>query len=86
MLVTFSTCPDFIRTVPALQHDKDRIEDVDTDGEDHAGDEGRYACMSRPWVPTTDAQQSPVFAVDSGQMNVTLDELWAETPTREDRY
>ncbi|MDY0072501.1 MAG: terminase family protein [Thauera sp.] len=86
MLVTFSTCPDFIRTVPALQHDKDRVEDVDTDGEDHAGDEGRYACMSRPWVPTTDAQQSPVFTVESGQMTVTLDELWAETPTREDRY
>jgi hypothetical protein len=50
MLYTFSTCRDFIRTVPALQHDPDRPEDVDTDGEDHAGDEGRYACMSRPWV------------------------------------
>jgi hypothetical protein len=50
MLYVFSTCNDFIRTVPALQHDPDRPEDVDTDGEDHAGDEGRYACMSRPWV------------------------------------
>jgi hypothetical protein len=51
MLYVFSTCKDFIRTVPALQHDPDRPEDVDTDGEDHAADEGRYACMSRPWVP-----------------------------------
>jgi hypothetical protein len=50
MLYVFSTCKDFIRTVPALQHDQDRPEDVDTDGEDHAGDEGRYACMSRPWI------------------------------------
>lgn len=50
MLYTFSTCVDFIRTVPALQHDLDRPEDVDTDGEDHAGDEARYACMSRPWI------------------------------------
>jgi hypothetical protein len=50
MLYTFSTCKDFIRTVPALQHDPDRPEDVDTDGEDHAGDEARYACMSRPWM------------------------------------
>jgi hypothetical protein len=24
---------------------------VDTSGEDHAADEIRYACMSRPWVP-----------------------------------
>jgi hypothetical protein len=51
MLYTFSTCVDFIRTVPALQHDADRPEDLDTDGEDHAADEARYACMSRPWVP-----------------------------------
>jgi hypothetical protein len=50
MLYTFSTCADFIRTVPALQHDPDRPEDVDTDGEDHAGDDARYACMSRPWI------------------------------------
>jgi hypothetical protein len=51
MLVVFSTCVDFIRTVPFLQHDPDRPEDVLTDSEDHAGDEARYACMSRPWVP-----------------------------------
>ena len=56
MLYTFSTCRDFIRTLPALQHDPDRPEDVDSDGEDHAPDEARYACMARPWIedpPTT---------------------------------
>jgi hypothetical protein len=31
----FSTYHDFIRTVPALQHDPDRPEDLDTSGEDH---------------------------------------------------
>lgn len=51
MLFVFNTCRDFIRTVPALQHDPDNPEDIDTDGEDHAGDEARYACMSRPWIP-----------------------------------
>jgi len=59
MLVVFSTCRDFTRTVPALQHDKNRPEDVDTDGEDHVGDEARYGCNSRPWVrkvaPASDA-------------------------------
>ena len=50
MLYTFSTCRDFIRTVPALQHDPDRPEDLDTAGEDHAADEARYACMSRPYI------------------------------------
>jgi hypothetical protein len=52
MIVFFSTCVDSIRTIPALQHDPLKPEDVDTDGEDHAGDEVRYACMSRPWIPT----------------------------------
>ena len=51
MLYVFSTCKDFIRTVPALQHDADKPEDLDTDGEDHVADEARYACMSRPWIP-----------------------------------
>src|SRR5260221_506680 len=52
MIVTFSTCIDSIRTVPFLQHDPDRPEDVMTESEDHAADEWRYACMSRPYVRT----------------------------------
>lgn len=51
-LFVFSNCVDSIRTIPSLQHDKIKAEDVDTDGEDHAGDEWRYACMSRPWTKT----------------------------------
>jgi hypothetical protein len=51
MIYCFSTCTDSIRTIPALQHDPDKPEDLDTDGEDHAADEWRYACMSRPYQP-----------------------------------
>jgi hypothetical protein len=51
MIYTFSTCADSIRTIPALQHDADKPEDLDTDGEDHAADEWRYGCMSRPYQP-----------------------------------
>jgi hypothetical protein len=50
MLFFFKTCIHTIRTIPMLQHDSKRPEDVDTDMEDHAGDETRYACMSRPWT------------------------------------
>lgn len=50
MIVTFSTCKDSIRTIPIMQHDKNRIEDIDTTAEDHAADEWRYACMSRPFI------------------------------------
>ncbi|KMO30714.1 hypothetical protein VQ02_27510 [Methylobacterium variabile] len=56
MLFVFSTCKDFIRTVPVLQHDPHRAEDLDTSAEDHVADEARYACMSRPWV----AEAKPV--------------------------
>lgn len=44
----FNTCKDSIRTIPVLTHDPSRPEDVDTNAEDHAADEWRYACMSRP--------------------------------------
>lgn len=50
MIVTFSTCVDSIRTIPALQHDQAKPEDLDSDMEDHAADEWRYGCMSRPWT------------------------------------
>lgn len=47
-LQVFSTCTEFIRTFPSLIHDEHNPEDVDSDGEDHAADEVRYAIMSRP--------------------------------------
>lgn len=51
MLYFADSCEDTIRTLPTLQHDEDNVEDLDTDGEDHAADELRYAVMSRPWKP-----------------------------------
>jgi phage terminase large subunit len=44
-LQVFSTCPNLIRTLPALVYDPHRPEDVDTDGEDHAADALRYGLM-----------------------------------------
>jgi hypothetical protein len=71
MLAVFSTCRDFIRTVPVLQHDANRPEDVDTDAEDHAADEARYACMSRPFVRETPKPKPPPRSVNA----MTFDEL-----------
>lgn len=68
-LVVFSTCRDFVRTVPVLQHDPDKPEDLDTTAEDHVADEARYACMSRPYVaqaPKTDEKQWAVWATQRG--------------------
>ena len=47
----FKNCKAFIRTVPLLQYDKQKPEDVDTEGEDHVADEVRYFCMARPVRP-----------------------------------
>lgn len=51
MMYIFSNCKAFIRTIPLLQYDEHKPEDVDTDGEDHVADEVRYFCMSRPIKP-----------------------------------
>lgn len=59
MIVTFSTCVDSIRTIPALQHDPLKPEDLDSDMEDHAGDDWRYACMSRPWIRPSREDDKP---------------------------
>jgi hypothetical protein len=58
MIYCFSTCVDSIRTIPTLQHDPHRAEDLDTEAEDHCADEWRYACMSRPWVRSDTATAS----------------------------
>jgi hypothetical protein len=50
MIYCFSTCAGSIRTIPTLQDDPSRAEDVNTESEDHAADEWRDACMSRPWI------------------------------------
>lgn len=41
----FDTCKEFIRTMPTLQYDKHKSEDLDSDGEDHIADEFRYMCQ-----------------------------------------
>ena len=61
MIYCFNTCKDSIRTIPVLQHDENMPEDLNTSSEDHAADEWRYACMSRPWVkpmPSTQLQKT----------------------------
>jgi hypothetical protein len=49
MIFFFDTCHAILRTLPMMQHSEVNPEDLDTDAEDHAVDETRYACMSRPF-------------------------------------
>ena len=47
----FENCKAIIRTMPLMMYDKHIDEDLDSDLEDHACDEVRYFCMSRPIKP-----------------------------------
>lgn len=53
MFYCFSTCKQFIRTIPQLRYDSVKPEDIDTDLEDHIADEWRYVCMARPMNPVS---------------------------------
>lgn len=61
MLYATKNCHDgFWRTMPDIVMDERHVEDVDTDQEDHAYDDCRYACMSRPWMQApTKKEQRP---------------------------
>lgn len=67
MIYFFSNCEAIIRTLPIMQHDEHNLEDLDTDAEDHAVDEVRYACMSRPYMRPADAfeNKSPFLVANA---------------------
>lgn len=72
----FSTCLHSIRTIPTLIHDEHDPEDLDTDLEDHAADDWRYAHMSRPWIKAT-----PKEVPRKTLKTVTMNDLWATRQT-----
>jgi len=47
-MYVFNTCRDTIRTLPALPYSTTKVEDIDTDAEDHCYDAVRYMAMARP--------------------------------------
>ena len=77
MIVTFDTCLDSIRTIPVLQHDPDRPEDLDTEAEDHCADDWRYACMSRPYIPAKPEPEPKRFTGYVRKLGGTKPDDWA---------
>lgn len=70
MMYVFNNCKAFIRTVPALVYDTHKVEDLNTEGEDHVADEVRYFCMSRPIKPRKAVHPDPY---QLGPMHLFLD-------------
>lgn len=52
MLYISTACPYLLESLPSLQFDLARAEDVDTTGDDHAADALRYICKARILEPT----------------------------------
>lgn len=82
MLYFFSTCQASIRTIPALQHDENRPEDLDTESEDHAADETRYACMSRPYTGEPQRVTAPEPTRRAPTFNEVLEEADRKSTAR----
>lgn len=76
MIYCFTTCKDSIRTIPMLPHDQNRPEDIDTNSEDHAADEWRYACMARQWVNTKAQPDKSARFRDYASANSGEGESW----------
>lgn len=51
MFYVFRNCTGFIRTIPTLIYDEYKVEDLDTEGEDHIADESRYFFLANPLKP-----------------------------------
>lgn len=79
MVYFTSNCRDSIRTLPALQHDRNKPEDVDTESEDHAPDEIRYACMSRPYIKAIPTRPETRMLGVGPHNQVRLEDLWEQT-------
>ena len=58
-LYIFSNCKEFIRTIPTLLYDEHKVEDLDTEGEDHIADETRYFLMMNPIEPRLPREADP---------------------------
>jgi hypothetical protein len=71
MLYLFETCTDLIRTLPLMQHDNLRPEDINTKQEDHAVDELRYSAMSRSYQRPIPEMEEDIFRPP------TIDEMMA---------
>ena len=57
----FRNCKAAIRTIQLMMYSETKPEDLDTDLEDHAADEIRYMCMSRPVKAIKAREQDIIF-------------------------
>lgn len=62
-MYVLDTCPETARTIPLLQYDEHKVEDVDTDGEDHIFDTIKYF-LNNHLVKPMEAKPDPLRLTD----------------------
>jgi len=60
-LQIFETCPMIIETLPSLIYDEHRLEDLNTNSNDHGADAIRYGLMTRPEPSATKREMEEKF-------------------------
>ena len=73
MFQVFTTCKNFIRTIPSLVYDEVHVEDIDTKQEDHIYDECRYVLMENPITPPKKRGEPPPMQDDPLDMDPRKD-------------
>ena len=81
MFYVFKNCPEFIRCIPNLVYDESKIEDINSDMEDHNYDEWRYVCMANPMNPAKNYAKQKVIGTDG-----ITDPLNMNQPVKYGRY
>jgi hypothetical protein len=74
LIFVLECCEDSIRTIPTLQHDDVKAEDLDTEAEDHVADDWRYGVMSRPAVKEA-PRPNPGLVLPKLPSQTTINEL-----------
>lgn len=79
MIFFMDCCVHAIRTIPTLPRDSVKLDDIDTNAEDHAADAIRYGCMARMYTPPLPdprgIQYQNQYARNTEEF--TLEDAWA---------
>ena len=87
MVQIYSSCIHFIRTVPSLIVDPNNIEDIDSNSEDHCGDEAALLFMYRPLtqLPKTEEVRRPPANI-SEVAALEREEIWEQVRVEEEQF
>ena len=75
-LYFFKNCKGIIRTMPLMMYDEHKVEDLDTDLEDHPCDSLRYVCMGNPIAPRL-IKEADVPYIDPLNLYTHKDQSWS---------